>query len=701
MIKRLLITAFFLFGSLAHAGTGGTCPSTANLDGGLYAAPSSCVYADFVGGSDSNDGLSEASGHPWKHFPGMPNCSGNCATFSLAAGNGMILKGGVTWDYTNWPWAPGVSGTSGGNDAYGGCTGVHCIYIGVDRTWGTGRPIISGGDWSNPGTNTTCYYDMDKSDGSQIKIIKLDSQTNWIVDDLEFTGACLQEPSMPPGGNNPAYINNGGGGHTTYENNYAHRVAYPGTSNNAASFDAFGGNGDHVTYNVIDFTDSGPTTTFTSGGPGFYCCAGIAGANTYEDHDVIVAAGAAEDEISPISRHDNYYLNDEVVVYGTGFHEHFSNDGTCASGSTITMYNNVADTAPGAAQGWGFTTAGGPCTYYIFNNIDTNVSVDGGHWYMGGSSGNGTSATFIWFNNTMECGPDAGPPANRCSFSNGATFDLFNDHFITGIATGGYFTCDQSGDVHTCLSWNTSAGTTANANFNTVPGAPIGDLVQQTKSTANGQGYAYTQTYQFSPTTSMGATVGVGVNKTAYCTAIASSNAATALADAAACQNDTSYAVTYNQINHTAVNSGRTTVARPTSGAWDAGAYQYSAGAPSCNAPTASPTLGIPPQTVTLSSSTGGCNIFYSTSGTATCSSTTYSGPISVTINPTTISAVTCQAGYTTGGPASWTYSGSINPTPAPAVTLFGMSYPGDWQRFGPNGYDIPLAPQSCLLTLQ
>jgi hypothetical protein len=54
-----------------------------------------------------------------------------------------------------------------------------------------------------------------------------------------------------------------------------------------------------------------------------------------------------------------------------------------------------------------------------------------------------------------------------------------------------------------------------------------------------------------------------------------------------ACQNSNGYACSYNTSNHTVSCPIKTLVARPASTGWDIGAYQYNAGDPPPNPPTA------------------------------------------------------------------------------------------------------------------
>lgn len=594
-MKRLLLICWLLLWSMSAFAAGGTCPSTANMDGGLYAAPTSCYYFDFASGSDSNDGLSEASGHPLKHAPGMNGCTSTCSGITPAAGLGFIFKGGVTWDYTVLPWAPGGSGSSSGNDVYGGCTGANCIYYGVDKSWFSGgswtRPILSGGDWNSVGS--TCFFDVDASGGANLKLLKLDSKHDIIIDNFEFVGACGQTANAPPGGNNPTYIGQGAGNHNTIENNYFHRFAYNvgASTNGAAAFDAIGAGTTtyHATYNVADFGDSGNNTSAGSTITtldGNACCAGINGSQVYEDHNVFANMGACEDEIGVISRHDNLFLNCYAVVYGTGFHEHISNDGACTASQTITTYNNLSlqNRTVSAAQAYGFTD-NAACIFYWFNDVLTGITPPYAA-YMSGANGN----TFHAFNDTIEAqdSSNGGPGGQIVMRSGGAggTDYVYNLHVITSAGCGIFNVGTGSGGFAPLGTWITSHGTSTSQNFTSYPGCPVADLVVQTQATANGQGYTIGQTYPFSPTSAGNATVGEGVNRTADCTSLGSSNAATASLDSAACQLDFSGAVTYNTTSHTAVNAGRAQNTRPSSGVWDAGAYQFSS-----NAQAGSPSL--------------------------------------------------------------------------------------------------------------
>src|SRR5690242_4163905 len=85
----------------------------------LFAAGSASATTYYIAanGSDSNNGTSKTS--PWQHAPGMPSCTGTCASTTPRAGDQFIFRGGDTWHYGsgtpsvggtwNWNW----SGSSG------------------------------------------------------------------------------------------------------------------------------------------------------------------------------------------------------------------------------------------------------------------------------------------------------------------------------------------------------------------------------------------------------------------------------------------------------------------------------------------------------------------------------------------------------------------------------------------------------------
>ncbi len=119
---------------------GGSCVVTGNV-----------YYVDFIGGSDSNDGLSTSS--PWKYAPGMVGFS---ASYTHQSGDRFVFKGGVTWPSSSLPLTISHSGNSTHYDEYT-----------VDYSW------YSGGSWSRPifdGENIDLSLITFGGDFSNIKI---------------------------------------------------------------------------------------------------------------------------------------------------------------------------------------------------------------------------------------------------------------------------------------------------------------------------------------------------------------------------------------------------------------------------------------------------------------------------------------------------------------------------------------------------
>jgi hypothetical protein len=169
-MKRLTILALALFCIQARA----ACP--ANVPSGI----TTCYYIDYNSGSDSNDGASEASGHPWKNLPGMTGCASNCASNTPAAGYGYILKGGSVWPYTAFPLAWLWKGTSSGSSP--GCTGSGCIYIGYDPMWnqGTVNSVIITKDYGGcPSSGVTASFSGGGGSNAAATVTTIGGQSNF------------------------------------------------------------------------------------------------------------------------------------------------------------------------------------------------------------------------------------------------------------------------------------------------------------------------------------------------------------------------------------------------------------------------------------------------------------------------------------------------------------------------------------------
>jgi hypothetical protein len=516
-ISLLTGCIFALGNSLFAATSGGTCPTS------VPTGISNCYYADFVTGVDTNAGTSEAA--PLQHLPGMVGCASNCAAITPAAGEGFILKGGVTWTKAALRWSWNWSGT--GTTSSPGCTGSGCIYVGVDPSWYSGsswaRPILNaGGVAITPNNN----------------ILGIGEPGNYLIfDNIEFTGfywsgspaygsANIGLPGGEPGiGTNDTFEH-------LYIHGWSHDTLANGTSDDACGIDGDTSDPNSNANTILEYSViSGADTDRAS------CNGAVFGGPPYIAYNVLEYVASAMVIDSPVTVHDNLIQN-VVSSFNTSTHENALEENFSQN---TTVYNNVfRHIGSGALTLWLAPDSGH--TAYVFNNViyDTDV---GNVLDFAASLKTTPSGTIVFWNNTVECGQDSNPNAVCAGPSSSITaVTLQNNHFITNA--GSY--------------WPTISVPLTQANN-----------VLQTKATANGQGYTSSQTYAFSPTAaySTNATPGQGTSAASLCAA----------SGVSACSNDTTYGVAYNTTNHTVSSPGRTT-----SSAWsnppDVGAYSFAAG---------------------------------------------------------------------------------------------------------------------------
>jgi hypothetical protein len=114
----------------------------------------------------------------------------------------------------------------------------------------------------------------------------------------------------------------------------------------------------------------------------------------------------------------------------------------------------------------------------------------------------------------------------------------------------------------------------------------------------------------------------------------------------------------------TGLDSDKAGTSRPSSGAWDAGAYEY--GIPQASSPSCNPAFGNVPQTVTCINPNAGTTIMcYAASpttpatngaGTACSTGTAYTTPLSIA-SPETLEVIAGVAGDTDSAVISYTYT--------------------------------------------
>jgi hypothetical protein len=545
LFRVAILMAWFLYAGSVFAADG-TCPSGANYLNStgqpvtlVSLGVANCYYLA-ADGSDSNDGLSEASGHPWAHLPGMSTCTSNCAALTPTAGMGFIFRGGDTWTGANfginWQWG----GTSG-----------NPIYIGVDPTWYSGsawaRPIWTCGGVACAGATASYFWN---ASGAYV-----------ILDNFELTGL-FESPTVSPAFFCASGLNQ------IYENLYMHGWShFPRITTTAArGFGCVNNSGWTLRYTVWDGSDTSKDMLVVtqSGAPVAY-------------GNVLRYVQTALDGCGN-EWHDNLVEYLAPSVSSGGAHQDaYQHLGPCA-GSTYLIYNNIFRHttwagATGVGHFWfnGLANCGAigspltNCIGYAFNNVMYDVA-PGNQVNMGGHFGV-NYGTIYFFNNTIQCGSDSslgdcdlGDNGNsQGGKASGGTMavNVINNHWIAEDHTS-VFCCSGpagKGSRGSCYSF-TCRETTA---------------LYQTVKTAKKKGYNHTGTYAFQPAGSSGSTVGTGASLNSLCAAVSAIDA-----DAgAACNKDTSYACTYNATNHTVNCPARTAVSRPTA-VWDVGAYQFS-----------------------------------------------------------------------------------------------------------------------------
>jgi hypothetical protein len=607
---KISLTFLFLLLTLPAFGAGGTCPSGANYTnpanptGSLVTLSSlgvtSCYYVS-ANGSDTNNGISESS--PFLHSPGMKNCSSNCASVSLAAGIGIIFRGGDTWHFGNsnaTPYAGTVSNCSINQTIPAGwClsynyvaegTSSHPVYVGVDPTWYSGgswvRPALSADNsfcnGSTVGTlpdgatctsaNSSTYYSGGQTYYNQSgyyvsscpyqvtssnNLIDLTQQEYYILDNFEMYGICLNQVGQPFGNNN--YIRYGSAsGPLTFQNLYIHgasHVQFAGRNSTSActgsnvcvDIAAFLGSapgappGENVLLNVVDFSDSDPGGQGLNYG-GFYNVA-------YN-----------------VFRYLNNSIDGTLHLWHDNLYEYFFEDGhsnvmeTNDLSGANAIYNNVfrhieTSVTSGGGVGLWFGPATG-ATDYIFNNLMYDV---GNFEYLnvGGDALTTVEGNYVYFNNTWQT--NNAQPILRCNtYTNGTVLDT-NTHYID----------DQNYLLAACPTITT---TTPLAQTNAQAAANVSTHFDQ---------YTASETHGYSPVASTNSTVGAGTKEySGYCSALSTAGLSAA---ATACQSDITYACSYAGNGAPPVCPARTATARPTSAAWDIGAYAYGA---SPNPPT-------------------------------------------------------------------------------------------------------------------
>lgn len=478
--------------------------------------------------------------------------------------SGAAPYSGGTW---SWTW----SGTAS-----------NAIYIGVDQSWFSGslwaRPILNGDNPLSPTAGAGAGVSSCTYGGGGNTLVSMSPARYYHFDNFEMLGMCWGVGGgdyIAHNGVNTTYTQGSPNPNPRwFERNYVHGWSHLSFSNASVSASygaAFGGvsgipsngafYGAIIQFNVIDGSDSDYYSLS-------WC--GQTGDTWIVQYNVVRYNGA---DNSPLSTH---IFHDNLFEWGynaddSGSHTDWplQNYGSEPNGGTFPgdgkpnlFYNNVIRHIPISVSSvlWQFPQGSTPD--YDFNNVFSDYEGSGNY----NDFCQGSCGKMVAFNNTEE--GSGAPNPGGCIYCNGdssgSTITLVNNHWVTNNGTG------------------------ASAVIQTTAGVTESAAVYQSIGTANAQGY--TVANNFSPTLSSNTTVTAsGTNETnGYCAAAVLQNT---VAEAACVSGITG--VSYNSTNHTAVYPAITPVPRPSTGAWNVGAYQFSGTTQPAPAPPTNLTLTI------------------------------------------------------------------------------------------------------------
>jgi len=491
-------------------------------------ASSATTYYIASNGSDSNNGASNTT--PWAHLPGMLTWTG---THIPVAGDTFILRGCDVWGNGNFPIIWKWSGSSG-----------NPITIDRDTTW----------------YNTT------------------NCPAGWNRAIFDAGGTAIQAPECT-GSNRNFYIITNSAIYVTIGWIEARDYYW----NSAQGSTCWGGGGffeanssDYITLDSWYFHKwtTGPSATdndhmigTTNTSP--YCVHCVLKNSVLDNSDgngnsgVGVVFNALNNVIYDVS-------NDIKPIYQGEF-----------GGNNIYRIKKSFD---GTSHPNCIETVGalGPSpSYYIHDNlVHDNVICEG--LQVGNSREIDYVWNNIWYNNTSVGAngpnlPQAGSTTVALYYWNNTNVDSRN--VCVAVASNGnkWSTAFVMQNNH-CITAGTPSGTMQSQGMvdGTISGAAtitISNNVVESLTNANSKGYSNVEGYVYSPTSGMSETVGVGTNLTI-------TNPGCGTVGLSGLCSDATYACSEQTISGVvqAVCPTRTSNSRPSSGAWDVGAYQFGQG---------------------------------------------------------------------------------------------------------------------------
>jgi hypothetical protein len=528
----------------AHNGAGSgsaTAPATETVTGPSHRT----FYISYSAGSESNSGTSESS--PWKRAPGMHEFS---AAYSHEAGDHFIFEGGVTWPNETLPLAPPEgrtgSGEAGDPDVYG-----------VNESWHAGAgykaPIFDaeGKEVTNGCSHENCSdYNV---------FVNLSDDDYITIEGIHFIGWA-----------NTKHEPYGTCGVIFFEDN---ENESPYQTDEHITID-------NVTINEFTVGDKVESPQLVADEPsqeseGRRCAAivGRSGNSTSPEGESLVENSTIEGvPTKDVPPYGGSWVEgirnvpnaiDDTVKYMNNMYFPGGGGGTIAGnlfedcgypefdeGYQGEDHANVMEFADTEAQ----RTAGKP--FYIYDNV-IDGSGDNGHAQCE-SSFLGRGTVYMW--NNVYFHVHGNPPELEANENAVGKDYIWNNTLEgSGLGQGPCIQQGHSGFVmelvvvqnNLCIGEGEVAARTGGHKLEADTVTEDHNLVLA-RSKAAADGYTTSERFVYSPTSEHAPTVGAGVNLHALCTG----------ALAGLCE-DTDYA------------GARSPVARPASGNWDIGAYEW------------------------------------------------------------------------------------------------------------------------------
>jgi hypothetical protein len=495
------------------------------------------TYYISTSGSDSNNGTSKTT--PWAHLPGMKSATGTAGSYAAAAGDVFIFRGCDVWYNANFPLEFTRGGSSG-----------NPLTVTVDQTWydttacpsAWNRPVFDARTSASSSTGTQIGGSTTGCVGGLGNYFVTFSASYITFDSIEMRNLYYANDAESGcyGGNGWFHLSSAD--YITVSNGYLHDWSMP-------AYQA----GVHTDADILVLVDGSPTCP--------HCllthnvadnCAHTSGSGTQP--------GGALDFPNVTYSIFKCFSN----AYKPIFAGEFGYNEITGNGESVdpTIHANCIETLDSLGNGG---------VYYIHDNrIHDNYDCEAGQ------IGNPGETDYIWNNSWYNPGPGVNEPQVPQS-ETPVAFYFFNNTIVDG-----------TGCIHDAAhgySWNTAFRSQNNlcinssgSNASGSPSAPsvaVGNNLGLTDSAAASAGYTATQARPYSPTSGSSPSVGYGANLTSVW-------------PAGFPKQDASLICVEQTVNTVvkAVCSG-TPNARPASGAWSAGAYDWSSGSVAQpNAPT-------------------------------------------------------------------------------------------------------------------